>query len=485
MSLVETGYIEYNYRSQEKDAERHQMLLKNFDSGDVKKTQIQHQPQRCHQTQDIPEKEEKRFSLISHFHIIIIVQSKRALYNSTIYFTMKILYVITKSNWGGAQRYVYDLATNLAPQGHEISVALGGNGLLSDKLKAAGIKVFNIGSMARDVNFWGEFKTAGALWKIIRQVKPDVVHVNSSKAGGLGAFVARLLFVKRVIFTAHAWAFNENRSHYQQFVIAFLHWFTIVLNHKTIAVSHSVRNQVLWMPFIKNKITVIHPACPPINFLSQTMAREKIDNVLLGTGQHILPDPHLPKSPVKWIGTISELHPVKNLFSAIEAIGILLQTNPEINTKYVIIGEGELKKQLQDFVIEKKLQHQVFLTDFIDNASILLKAFDVFVLPSFSEAFGYVIVEAGLAEVPVIASNVGGIPESVITDAKDPCGILIAPRDKKAFALAIRMTLNQEFDVRAQTDNFKKRISEHFSIEIMVKRTVEMYTKAHAKIYTK
>jgi glycosyltransferase involved in cell wall biosynthesis len=137
----------------------------------------------------------------------------------------------------------------------------------------------------------------------------------------------------------------------------------------------------------------------------------------------------------------------------------------------MIIGEGELKEKLQKFVIEKGLESKVFLTGFVDNASTYLKAFDVFMLPSFSEAFGYVIVEAGMAEVPVVASNVGGIPESVNPE----CGILIAPRDKKAFALALKMTLNAEYDVRLQTDNFKKRIEEHFSLEGMVEKTIGVY----------
>ncbi len=374
---------------------------------------------------------------------------------------MKILYVITKSNWGGAQRYVYDLATTLSAEGHEISVVLGGNGLLSHKLKSAGITVFNIGSMKRDIKLIDEFKTAFSLWNIIRKVKPDVVHVNSSKAGGLGAFIARILFVKRIIFTAHAWAFNENRSHIQHFVIGFLHWLTIMLNHKTIAVSHCVKNQVMWMPFVKNKLVVIHPASPIIDFYSEKEAR---DNIL-----EVVKFEHSKNT--KWIGTIAELHPVKNLFNAIESIDILLKTNPEIDARYVIIGEGELKEKLHKFIVEKGLESKVFLTGFMDNASRYLKAFDAFMLPSFSEAFGYVIIEAGMAGVPVIASNVGGIPETVTPE----CGILIAPRDKKAYALALKMTLNQEYDVRLQTDNFKKRIDENFSLEGMVEKTVSIY----------
>lgn len=374
---------------------------------------------------------------------------------------MKILYVITKSNWGRAQRYVYDLAVSLSKQGHEVSVVLGGNGLLSHKLKEAGVNVFNIGSMKRDIKLSDEIKTSFSLFSIIRKVKPEVVHVNSSKAGGIGALIARILFVKRVIFTAHAWAFNEKRSHLQQFFIGFLHWLTIILNHKTIAVSHSVKNQVTWMPFVKNRITVIHPATPAIDFYSKNVAREKILEVVKFE--------HTKKT--KWIGTIAELHPVKNLFSAIESIDILFKSNPEIDAKYVIIGEGELHENLQKFISEKGLETKVFLTGFMDNASLYLKAFDVFMLPSFSEAFGYVIIEAGMAEVPVIASNVGGIPETVIPE----CGILIAPRDKKVFALALKMVLSQEYDVRLQTDNFKKRIKENFSLEGMVEKTVGVY----------
>lgn len=386
---------------------------------------------------------------------------------------MKILYVITKSNWGGAQRYVYDLATSLASQNHQVSVALGGNGLLSEKLKKAGIKVFNVGSMSRDISFWGEIKTSLSLWKIIRKVKPDVVHVNSSKAGGIGALIARLLFVKRVIFTAHAWAFNENRAHSQQFIIGFLHWLTVVLNHKTIGVSESVKNQVLWMPFIKNKITVIHPASPAIDFYSQEDARKEIATVLQVEKNSQANFNYSPET--KWIGTIAELHPVKNLFSAIETMDILLKTNPEIDVRYIIIGEGELRIKLEKSIAEKGLQAHIFLAGFMDNASKYLKAFDVFVLPSFSEAFGYVIIEAGMAEVPVIASKVGGIPETVLIGEKNNCGILIAPRDKKAFALGLRMTLNKEFDVAAQVANFKKRIEDNFSLDGMVKKTEKIY----------
>jgi glycosyltransferase involved in cell wall biosynthesis len=404
---------------------------------------------------------------------------------------MKILYVITKSNWGGAQRYVYDLATSLSQQGHDVSVALGGNGLLAEKLKTTGVRVFNIDSMKRDINLWGEFKTSLSLLKIIWQLRPDVVHVNSSKAGGLGALAARLLWVKNVIFTAHAWAFNENRHGLQQAVITALHWTTVMLNHRTIAVSNSVKKQISWLPFMRGKIRVIHPASPKINFLAKRSARTEITNILEAKDAQILNQtPNVvthkfeTNSHTKWIGTIAELHPVKNLFNAIDSVDILRKTNPEIDFRYIIIGEGELKEQISKYIIDRGLQSHVYLTGFIDNASQLLKAFDVFMLTSFSEAFGYVLIEAGMAEVPVVASQVGGIPEVVsignerAEDGLDhSCGILIAPRDKKAFALALKMCLanDGEIDTKGRVANFKKHIADNFSIGEMVKKVVEVY----------
>ena len=65
---------------------------------------------------------------------------------------MKTLYFITKSNWGGAQKHVYDLAVYGKKMGYDITVALGGNGLLRDKLMEAGIPTRTINSLERNVN---------------------------------------------------------------------------------------------------------------------------------------------------------------------------------------------------------------------------------------------------------------------------------------------------------------------------------------------
>jgi glycosyltransferase involved in cell wall biosynthesis len=148
----------------------------------------------------------------------------------------KILFLITKSNWGGAQRYVYDLVSTLDRTVYEPVVVLGGNGELVEKLHAAGIRTITLQSAQRDISIRKELQFFRELFSIVHREKPDVFHVNSSKAGGIGCFVGRLLGIKRVVFTAHGWAFNEDRPWWQKYIIKYLHWLTVLLSHTTIAV---------------------------------------------------------------------------------------------------------------------------------------------------------------------------------------------------------------------------------------------------------
>src|SRR5687767_3813467 len=99
----------------------------------------------------------------------------------------RIIFVITKSNFGGAQRYVYDLAVALPKDRFEVIVAFGGAGVLADRLVAAGIRTVSLSGLDRDINPLKELSVFVALVRLFRHERPDAVHLNSSKIGGLGA----------------------------------------------------------------------------------------------------------------------------------------------------------------------------------------------------------------------------------------------------------------------------------------------------------
>lgn len=370
----------------------------------------------------------------------------------------KILYCITKSNWGGAQRYVFDLAMGVDRSRFHVEVLLGGSGMLRDKLVDSGIPVIELPQLERDIKFTRDAKIFLQLFRLFRKKRPDVVHLNSSKIGALGAIAARLAGVPTIIFTAHGWAFNENRPDSAKGLLMVIYWITFLFCTKVIAVSEGLRSDVRQYPFVQKKFTVIHNGVPHVVFKDKSQAR-----ALLA--------PNAPDG-AHWIGTISELHHIKGLDYAIRAIGIITQKH---NVIFVIIGEGEERARLEALVQELKLEERVFFAGHVADAATYLKAFDTFTLTSLSEGLCYAVIEAGSAEIPVVASRVGGIPE--VVDGVNS-GILIWPKHVKEIVHAVEFLLANPEKAQLFAETLKKAVDTKFSIEKMVNETTVLYEGA-------
>lgn len=390
---------------------------------------------------------------------------------------LKILYLITKSNFGGAQRYVFDLATEALKAGHDVVVGFGGNGILANKLRDAGVRTIFIPSLERDVNIVADVKSFFTLIDIFSKESPDIVHLNSSKMGALGASAARLWngWVRatrffnlggtpmRIVFTGHGWAFNEERGDIVRFIIGILHWITIELAHETIAVSKRTRDQVSALPFVWHKLKVIHNGVGPIAVLPKQHALQNI----LGTHANDF----LRTEPII-IGTLAELHKNKGLSYAIEGIAQLKKQRPNQNILFVILGEGEERHALEALIQKLDLSSNVFLAGYKENGVTLLSAFDIFLLPSITEAFPYAILEAGKVGLPVIASNVGGIPE-VIDDLQS--GVLIQSKNPSEVARAIAFLIDNPERRASIGKMLEERIRNRFNIEAMANETFALY----------
>lgn len=376
---------------------------------------------------------------------------------------MKICYVITKANWGGAQRYIYDLATCLSKDDFEPVVVCGGTGALTSKLESGGIRTINLPQLGRDINLWNDGLVFISLIKLFRTERPDIIHLNSSKIGGLGALAGRIARVPKIIFTVHGWAFNEARPRWQKKLIAFFHWLTIRFCHQVITVANIEKAQVATWPKVKNKIRTIYNGVSPVAFFYRDTARE-----------HLLARyPSLaPYRNQFWIGTIAELHQNKDLVNAIGAIALLKRRYPE--GRYLIIGEGEQKAKLESLITEFELEKNVLLLGPIAEAAKYLKAFDLFLLNSRKEGLPYVILEAGLAGLPVIATRVGGIPE-IIIDGQT--GVLIPPENAEATAEAIEALMANGLEREILGRNLETSVRNNFSLEQMTEQTIATYKK--------
>lgn len=384
----------------------------------------------------------------------------------------RILYIVTKSVWAGAGKYVYDLAANLPKERFFVAAAAGGQDELKQKLEKAGIEYFEIKNFQKSVN---PFKDALAIFeilKIIKNFKPSVVHVNSSKAGGLvgiAAFIYKISkpktnnFELKTVFTAHGWAFNESRPQWQLFLIKFLSLLTAKFYNKIICVSEydritALKNQIA----APQKLLTIHNGIDPNeqNFLSKTEARTSLSKMM---GAIIKNDDIV-------IGNIGEFTKNKNQSVLIDAIKILMTGGFPLTA--VFIGWGEEKKNLETRIKNLELGVNIFLAENIFPASPYLKAFDVFVLPSLKEGLPYVLLEAGLAGLPVIASDAGGIPEII---SNDDLGILYNEQSPKILADKISNLINNKSQREILGKNLKNEVIKNFNLQNMAKKTLQLY----------
>ena len=357
---------------------------------------------------------------------------------------MKILYGITKSNFGGAQRYVFDLATETKKVGHVVTVVCGQRGKLVEKLEEEQVRVIMLGNLERDISLIQEIKSFIEIIKILKEEKPDVFHINSSKMGGLGTIAGRLIGLKKIIFTAHGWAFNEPRPIWHKILIKFFVWLTIITSHKTICVSDEAMKQVSRWPFVRNKLVMIH------NGVSEFDLARREDKSFT-------------------VGSTSELHKIKGLDVLLTAWSKFIKNR---EARLIIVGSGEEKNRLENMAQKLGISGSVIFKGFVDNARLLLSDFDIFCMPSRSEAMPYGLLEAGLAGLPVIATNVGGIPEVIESGIN---GVLIPKEDSEAlFSSLILLSEDTELRQRLGT-NLKKSIQENFSFEKMLKKTFELY----------
>ncbi len=375
----------------------------------------------------------------------------------------KILYLITKSNWGGAQRYVFDLASHFS-QKYDVVVGLGGAGPLKTALEEAGIRTFTLPSVQRDIHPMKEVRAFFELVSMIRAEKPDIVHLNSPKIGGRGGLACRVAGIKKIIFTAHGWAFNEDRALPSRALILFLHWITVLLCTQTVAVSQKTAEDIAHLPFMADRIRIIHNGLTPVTRYSKTEARRLLSERT----------PELKQKQTKtvWIGTISELHPNKGLLRLIRTIETIQKQPSAPHLAVIIIGEGEQRSILEATIKETGLQQTVFLLGALPNAAEYLNALDIFTLTSVTEGLPYVLLEAGAAHLPVVASAVGGIPE-VIRQLES--GILVRPGDHRELTEAIAL-LAAHPETRARLGKTLQRdVTEQFSSQQMFEKTEQVY----------
>jgi len=376
---------------------------------------------------------------------------------------MKILIVVTRGEIGGAQIFSLNLAKILRKLNHEITVGFGDGNFLKTELSKNNIPFINFKFLKRSLNPFKSIFFILELRDYLNQIKPDILHLNSSNAL-LGLLATK--FTKhrpKTIFTIHGLSFlNENHKLPRPIKIIALFLFVKLsqLSDKIIFVSNTDQAG-LKSKYKPKKIALIHNTCD-LNInqqLSKPEARFKLEQRTAKLENAFL------------IGSIGRLAYPKNYIFLINIFPSILKQLPE--AKLIIIGDGPDQKELQDQINERNLQTSIFLVGAIPHAYKFIKAFDLFVLPSIFEGLSLTLIEALSSGLPILSSDVGGSAEVVNHDAQQ----LYKLNDGDDF---LRKLVNIANDQRLSMSISRKNLE--YSKNFSTRKISEEYLKIYSQL---
>jgi glycosyltransferase involved in cell wall biosynthesis len=383
---------------------------------------------------------------------------------------VKILFAHNNADLYGSSRSMLRLSSRLMADGHSVSVVLPFDGSLGNEMRTVGANVYIQPDLAvfsgrifkSPMNLLGfivRFPVSLCrLIRLIRQVKPDVVHSNTSVVltPGLAARLCRI---------PHVWHIRENYSEYRFFWRFYQHYMA-VCSSAIVCVSRSIQEQ-----FAGNiqltKTHVIHNGFPAEEFkpVEPERIRAFRDHFHLG-------DARL----AGLIGRINIKRKGQNLL--VDAVGRLNGRYPDV--KFLIIGSvfpgnewqlEELKRQMESLGV----QDRMVMTGDVEDIKAAYASLDIVLMVSeLPEAFSGVVIEGMAMGKPVIGTDVGGTAEQI-----DPgeTGLLIAPRDSRALAGALERLLSSRELVDRLGRNARRRFLTHYELEPFFHRIADIYSR--------
>ncbi len=376
----------------------------------------------------------------------------------------KILYIVTLAERGGAQKYILDLATNLKDK-YDILVAAHGkdNDWLFKKLAEKGISCKKLYNLRREINPLNDISAIFELKKLINSFKPDILHLNSSKAGVIGSIAAKNLKTK-VVYTAHGFVFNEPLNIIKKSIYLWAEKLSGKYKDEIIAISNFDKETGIKYEIAPaEKFTTVYNGIKTdtTNILIKDKARSSLG----------IPEKY------NLVGTVSNYYSTKALHRLIKAAKLVIDKCSDC--KFILIGSGPEQDKIETLIKKLNLTNNFFLGP-VENAVIYLKGLDVFVLPSVKEGMPYTILEAMLAEVPIIATEVGGIPE-MIKDGEQGFTVETNHRDEeeivKEIAEKIEYYLKNPKIIEVFTNKAYRRLIDNFTLDKMVQETEKVYKR--------
>ena len=345
---------------------------------------------------------------------------------------MRIVHIITRLIIGGAQENTLLSCQGQHDLGHDVTLItgppLGPEGSLLDRARSHGYKVEVLDEMRRAVLPGKDLLTYRALVRRLRELKPDVVHTHSSKAGILGRWAAHRANVPAIIHTIHGLSFTASTRPAINWAYKWLERRAAPITTRIVCVADAMRDQSLRAGIgTKEQYVTVYSGMDTRPFLNPPTAREEVRKRLNIEPHHVV------------AGTIARLFHLKGHDDLLDLAPDLCTRYP--NLRFLWIGEGILREQFERRMNEMNLCDRFILTGLVPPSEVpaLVNAMDILVHPSRREGLARAIPQGQLAGCPAIAYDIDGNREGMIPGET---GIAVPPFEIQALSDCMQMVLD-------------------------------------------
>jgi glycosyltransferase involved in cell wall biosynthesis len=347
---------------------------------------------------------------------------------------MKVFFVNTTKKWGGGEKWHLDTACAMRNRGYDVAImALPGKTLYK---RAVSLGIRTITVHVSNFSFLNPFSLISVI-QLLRKENPAILILNFSSDIKTVGIAAKFAGIRNIVYRRGSAIPIRN---------------TLVnrLLYKKI-VTHIIANSEETKRTILQNNTKLFPV-GKITVLYNGIDLEQFDR---------MPDNKLyqRKENEVLIGNVGRLVLIKGQKYLIEMAVILKKKG--INFKVLIAGEGPLEASLKHMACKAGVENQLVFLGFVNNIKAFMDNIDIFVLTSFAEGFGYVLVEAMACRKPVVAFNASSMPEII---ANNKTGFLIDNMDIDAFAQKVEYLISNPILRESFGQTGRKRVEEVFEV---------------------
>lgn len=375
---------------------------------------------------------------------------------------IRVLHAITRLDRGGSSENTLLSAIGLAKRGYKVDVLFGrtedAHVELLKEARELGVEFIEEEDLVRDIHPVKDITAYNQIVRFLGDNRYDIVHAHSSKAGLICRFAASRAGIRAVVYTPHGHVFY---GYFGQPLTSF-----IILAEKAAA-------------RVTDRIIGLTPAECEEWIERGVGRREQYVAIPSGLDFRMMEDRAFTDRDLKeelgiprehkLIGSIGRFVGVKGYEFFIEAASMLIRERPDAH--FVLAGDGPLHIKFKELIDKRGLEGRFHLIGWQEHTASVLKALDVFILPSLNEGMGRVLVMAMYYGKPVIATRVGGVPSIV----SDETGLLINPRSPEAIRTAVSDLLDDPERASEMAERGRERVLSGYSAEKMVNDLDALY----------